>query len=196
MTAYLGDWDILQPWWWEPIMGPVLGLLVLAGLVAVGAGLYFLVARTARLQDYREALRGPEEEEPEEPIPEDVRDIQRWLEEELPEVSEEEIEEMEAILERALAEDIHPGMRREIEKRGIPVRLMDLPAPETVKDVGSLPTAIWHPALNAIEIYAALVKDECGRDRRAWRRLIGELLLHEMGHALGLGESEVKDFGV
>lgn len=196
MLAFLGDWDILQPWWWEPILGPVLGLLALAGLVAVGAGLYFLVARTTRLQAYRDALRVPEEEEEPEEMPGDAREIQRWMEEELPEVSEEEIEEMEAILERALAEDIHPGMRREIEKRGIPVRLLDLPSPETVKDVGYLPTAIWHPALNAIEIYAALVKDECGRDRREWRRLIGELLLHEVGHALGLGESEVKDFGV
>ncbi|MBI3129690.1 MAG: hypothetical protein HYZ11_18950 [Candidatus Tectomicrobia bacterium] len=196
MSSILGDWDFLQPWWWEPILAPVLGLLALAGLAAVGAGLYFLAARTTRLQDYREALRGPEEEGDEPPLPEDVREIQRWMERELPEVSEEEIDEMEAILERSLAEDIHPDMRREIEKRGIPVRLMDLPTPETVKDVGYLPTAIWHPAMNAIEIYAALVKDECGRDRRAWRRLIGELLLHEMGHALGLGESEVKDFGV
>ena len=178
----------------EPILAPVLGLLVLAGLAALGAGLYFMAARTTRLKDYREALFPPEEE-PEE-IPEDVRGIQRWMEREFPEVSEVEVEAMEGILAVVLREDIHPQMRREIERRGIPVRLLDLPSPETVKDVGYLPTAIWHPALNAIEIYAALVLDETGGEPRAVRRLMGELLLHEMGHALGLGESEVQDFGV
>ena len=194
MSAYIGDWDFLHAWWWEPILAPVLGLLVLAGLAALGAGLYFMAARTTRLKDYREALFPPEEE-PEE-IPEDVRGIQRWMEREFPEVSEVEVEAMEGILAVVLREDIHPQMRREIERRGIPVRLLDLPSPETVKDVGYLPTAIWHPALNAIEIYAALVLDETGGEPREVRRLMGELLLHEMGHALGLGESEVQDFGV
>jgi len=191
--GWLGDWDLLNWWWCEPIFAPVAGLALLAGLAAVGAGLYFLIARTTRLTDYREALSPPGEEER---LPEDEEELARYLEEELPEVSDEEIRQMERILERVMREDIHPEMRREIEKRGIPVRLLDLPTPETVKDVGYIPVAVWIPQLNAIEIYASLVKEECEGRAREYRRLMGELLLHEMGHALGLGESEVKDFGV
>lgn len=192
----MGDWDFFYWWWWKPIIDPMLGLLLLAFLVLLGALLYSFVASRASMEDYRNLAKTPAEIEAERSLPEDEEEISEFLHDYYPEVSEEEIEQMEDILSDVLAKDIHPDMLREIKKRCIPVRLVDLPSPGTVKDVGGLPLAVWIPQLEAIEIYACPMKMHCRGNLEAYRPYMGNLLLHEMGHALGLGESKIKDFGV
>ncbi|MEE9256958.1 MAG: hypothetical protein V3V56_07295 [bacterium] len=192
----MADWDFLYWWWWKPIIDPILGLLWLAFFILLGVLLYSFVASRTKLDDYRNMLKTPEELEAERNLPEDEDELSEFLRSYYPEVSEEEIEQMEDVLAVVLREDIHPDMLREITERGIPVRLLDLPSPGTVKDVGGLALAVWIPQMEAIEIYACPMKMHCRGDARAYRPYMGNLLLHEMGHALGLGESKIKDFGV
>lgn len=192
MTNLLGDWNFLQSWWWKPYIKPLIGLAWFAGVIALGAIIFFAVMGSARLSEYREALFPPKEPE----IPEDEAELIDFMESYFPEASEEEIILMEQILDDVMKEDIHPQMAREIEARGIPVRLLTLPPPEIVRAVGNYPVAVWIPQLNAIEIYASVVKSECRRDPKRYREKIGDLLLHEIGHALGLDEPKIKDFGV
>lgn len=192
----MGDWDFLYWWWWKPIIDPILGLLWLAFFVLMGVLLYSFVASRTKMEDYRNLAKTPEEIEAERDLPEDEEELSEFLHNYYPEVSEEEIEGMESILADVLAEDIHPDMLREIKERGIPVRLVDLPSSVTVKDVGGLPLAVWIPRFEAIEIYACPMKLHCRGNTEAYRPYMGNLLLHEMGHALGLGESKIKDFGV
>ena len=192
----IGDWNFLNWWWWKPIIDPILGLLWFAFFILLGALLYSFIAARTELDDYRNMLKTPEEIEAERDLPEDEEELASFLRNYYPEVTEEEIEEMEDILADVLAEDIHPDMRKEIEARSIPVRLVDLPSPVTVRDVDGLPLAVWIPQMEAIEIYACPMKLHCEGNPRAYRPYMGNLLLHEMGHALGLGESKIKDFGV
>ena len=192
----MADWDFLYWWWWKPIIDPILGLLWLAFFILLGVLLYSFVASRTKLDDYRNMLKTPEELEAERNLPEDEDELSEFLRSYYPEVSEEEIEQMEDVLAVVLRKDIHPDMLREITERGIPVRLLDLPSPGTVKDVDGLPLAVWIPQMEAIEIYACPMKMHCRGDARAYRPYMGNLLLHEMGHALGLGESKIKDFGV
>lgn len=192
----MGDWNFLYWWWWKPIIEPVLGLLWLAFFALLAALLYSFVAARTEMEDYRNLAKTREEIEAECELPEDEEEIERFLNDYYPEVYEEEIEEMENILESVLREDIHPEMRIEIERRGIPVRLVDLPSARTVRDVGALPLAVWIPQLEAIEIYAGPMKLHCRGDNKAYRSYMGDLLLHEMGHALGLDEPKIGDFGV
>ncbi len=192
----MGDWDFLYWWWWKPIIDPILGLLWLAFFILMGVLLYSFVASRTKMEDYRNLAKTPEEIEAERDLPEDEEELSEFLHNYYPEVSEEEIEGMEGLLADVLAEDIHPDMLREITERGIPVRLVDLPSPGTVKDVGGLPLAVWIPRMQAIEIYACPMKLHCRGNAAAYRPYMGNLLLHEMGHALGLGESKIKDFGV
>ncbi len=189
---WLGDWNFLNWWWWRPIIEPIVGLLWLAFFILVGVLIYAFVGSRSKISDYRVSSLDPGEME----IPAEESEIARYLETHYPDVSEDEILEMEDILETVLREDIHEEMAREIERRGIPVRLIDLPTPDLVKDVGGLPLAVWIPSLEAIEIFASPMKKHCGGDPAHYREYMGNLLLHEMGHALGLGESKIKDFGV
>lgn len=192
----MGDWDFLYWWWWQPIIDPIIGLLGLAFFVLVGALLYSFVASRTKMDDYRNLAKTAEEIAAERDLPEDEEELTAFLHNYYPEVSEEEVGEMEAILAVVLAEDIHPDMLREITERKIPVRLVDLPLPGTVRDVGGLPLAVWIPRMETIEIYACPMKMHCRGNAAAYRPYMGNLLLHEMGHALGLGESKIKDFGV
>ncbi len=192
MANLLGDWNFLQYWWWKPYVNPLIGLAWFAGVIALGAIIFFAITGSAKLSEYREAVFPPKEPE----IPEDEAALVEFMESFFPEVSEEEILLMEQILDDVMREDIHPQMGREIEARGIPVRLLTLPLPEIVRAVGNYPVAVWIPRLNAIEIYASVVKSECRRDPRRYREKIGDLLLHEIGHALDLDEPKIKDFGV
>ncbi len=192
MANLLGDWDFLQYWWWKPYVTPLVALASFAGVIALGALVFFAITGSARLSEYREAILPSREPE----VPADEEALAEFMESFFPEVSEEEILLMERILEDVVEEDIHPEMAREIRERGIPVRLLALPPPEIVRAAGSYPVAAWIPRLNAIEIYAAVVQHECRRDARRYREKMGELLLHEIAHALGLDEPKIKDFGV
>lgn len=187
----LGDWDFLNWWWWKPIIEPLAGLAWLSLLVLAAALLYLLFGNRDTAE-FRKALEPPDAPA----VPSDEEEIADWMAARFPDVSEEEILDIEEILEEVIREDIHPEMAAEIERRGIPVRVMALPLPGTVKDVGSVPLAVWIPAMNAIEIYAGPMKRHCRGNPAAYRPYMGDLLLHEMAHALGLDEPKIKDFGV
>ncbi len=190
----IGDWNFLYWWWWQPIIEPIVGFLWLVGFILAGTIIYAFFHSRAKMSDYREMFLSPEEIERD--LPEDVAEISDFLDSCYPDVSEEEILGMEEILDAVIREDIHPDMSREIERRGIPVHLMALPSPEMVKEIGNVPLAVWVPAMSAIEIYAAPMKMHCQGRVDAYRNYMGDLLLHEMGHALGLDEPKIKDFGV
>ncbi len=192
MTNLLGDWNFLQSWWWKPYVKPLIGLGWFAGVIALGAIIFLAVMGSARLSEYRDAFFSPKEPE----IPEDEAALVEFMESFFPEASEDDIILMEQILDEVIKEDIHPQMAREIEARGISVRLLVLPPPEIVRAVGNYPVAAWIPSINAIEIYASIVKSECRQNPNRYKELIGDLLLHEIGHALGLDEPKIKDFGV
>ena len=194
MLIPLGDWNFLNWWWWRPFIEPIAGLLWLLLVVLAGVLIYALIGSRTKMSDYREMFLLPEEIDSN--LPEDEIAISEFMDASFPDVSEDEILEMEEILDTAIREDIHPDMAREIERRGIPVHLLALPSPGLVKDVGSVPLAVWIPAMGAIEIYAAPMKLNCGGDIKRYRGYMGNLLLHEMGHALGLDEPKIKDFGV
>jgi hypothetical protein len=191
---FLGDWNFLNWWWWKPIIEPIVGLLWFLSFIAVGAIIYAYISSQTRMRDYREMVLTPDERDFD--LPDDEAEYGAYMDQYFPDVFEDEILEMEEILDTVIREDIHPEMAQEIEQRGIPVHLMALPAPGVVKDVGSIPLAVWIPAMGAIEIYAAPMKMHCGGDRSAYRVYMGNLLLHEMAHALGLDEPKIKDFGV
>jgi hypothetical protein len=191
---YLGDWNFLNWWWWQPIVDPIAGLLWLISFVLLGTLIYSFVSSRTKMSDYREMFISPEEINSK--LPTDEAEIGAFLEATYPEIFEDEILEMEELLDTVIRRDIHPDMASEIEKRGIPVHLLALPSPGVVKEVGSVPLAVWIPAMGAIEIYAAPMKYHCGGNSKAYRGYMGNLLLHEMGHALGLDEHKIKDFGV
>ncbi len=190
----LGEWDFLYGWWWKPFIAPLLGLLWALAIIAAGGAVYYLVAGRTTITRYRQLFYTEDEAGPE--IPSSEEEIDALLAEHYLEVSEEEILEMEGILEAVIREDVHPDMAKEIERRGIPVRMMALPPARTVKEVGAVPLAVWIPKMNAVEIYGGPMKQHCGGDARAYRGYMGEMLLHEMAHALGLDEPKIKDFGV
>jgi len=191
---FLGDWNFLNWWWWRPIIEPIAGLLWLLSFIAGGAIIYAFISSRTRMRDYREMVLPPEDNDLD--LPEDEAEYGEYMDQYFPDVSEDEILEMEEILDTVIREDIHPDMAREIEERGIPVHLLSLPTPGMVKEVGSVPLAVWIPSMGAIEIYAAPMKMHCKGNTNAYRGYMGNLLLHEMGHALGLDEPKIKDFGV
>lgn len=184
MANLLGDWDFLQYWWWRPYLVPLAALASFAGVIALGALVFFAITGSARLSEYRKAVLPSRETE----APADEEALAEFMESFFPEVSEEEILRMERILEDVLEEDIHPEMARALRERGIPVRLLALPSPEIVRAAGRYPAAAWMPRLNAIEIYAAVVQHECGRAPGRCREKMGASLLGEIAHALGLDE--------
>jgi len=191
---YLGEWDFFYGWYWKPIIEPVLGFIWVASFVLLAVLIYSFISARTKLSDYREMFLLPEEIGKK--LPEEEEEIQRYLNTYFPDVSEDEILDMEEILEAVIREDIHPEMALEIENRGIPVHLLDLPSPAVVKEIGSVPLAVWVPSMGAIEIYASLMKVHCNGNEKEYRNYMGKLLLHEMAHALGLDEPKIKDFGV
>ncbi len=189
-----GEWDFLYGWWWKPFIDPLLGLLWTLAIIAAGGAIYYLVAGRTTIARYRQLFYTEDEAGPE--IPSSEEEIEALLAAHYPEVSEEEVLEMEGILEAVIREDVHPDLAKEIGRRGIPVRVMALPPARTVKEVGAVPLAVWIPRMNAVEIYGAPMKLHCGGNAGAYRKYMGEMLLHEMAHALGLDEPKIKDFGV
>ncbi|MDA1000149.1 MAG: hypothetical protein O2807_06485 [bacterium] len=190
----LGDWDFANWWWWKPILDPLFGLIWLIVLAGIGVAIYAFIGSRTKMSDYRAVLM--ESDAPAPRKSSDEKELAGFMDAYFPEVSEREILRMQEILDEVLSTDIHPEMMAEIERREIPVHLVDLPAPAMVKEVGGWPLAVWIPATQSIEIYAAPMKMHCGGDADAYRGYMGNLLLHEMGHALGLGETKLKDFGV
>lgn len=190
----LGDWDFVNWWWWKPILDPIFGLIWLVILAGIGAAIYAVIGSRTKMSDYRAVLMESEVPAPQETA--DEKELADFMVSYFPEVSEDEILWMQEVLADVLSKDIHPEMMAELERRKIPVHLVDLPSPAMVKEVGGWPLAVWIPATESIEIYAAPMKLHCGEDAEACRGYMGNLLLHEMGHALGLGETKLKDFGV
>jgi len=191
---YLGEWNFFYGWFWKPIIEPLLEFIWLISFILFVALIYSFISARTKVSNYKEMFLFPEEID--QKLPKEEKAIQQFLDTRFPDVSEEEILEMERILETVILEDIHPEMALEIENRGIPVRLMALPEPEVVKEIGSVPLAVWIPSIGTIEIYASLMKLHCNGNEKKYRNYIGKLLLHEMGHALGLDEPKIKDFGV
>ena len=76
MANLVGDWNFLQYWWWKPYIKPLIGLAWFAGVIALGAIIFFAVMGSARLSEYREALFPPEEPE----IPEDEAALVEFME--------------------------------------------------------------------------------------------------------------------
>jgi len=191
MANLLGDWNFLQYWWWKPYLEPLVGLGWFAGVIALGSVLFFALTGSARLAEYRLAVFPPKEPE----IPADEAALAEFMESFFPEASEEEILRMERTLEDVMREEIHPEAARELEARGISVRLLTLPLPDAVREARGYPAAAWRPRLNAIEIYGSILKSECRGEPERWREKMGELLPREIGRALGADEPGAGDSG-
>lgn len=191
MANLLGDWNFLQYWWWKPYLDPLAGLAWFAGVIVLGALLFFVLTGSARLSEYRLALLPPKEPD----IPADEAALVEFMESFFPEVSEEEILLMERTLDDVMKEEVHPEAAREIKARGIAIRLLSLPLPETARAAGSYPAAAWIPRLNAIEIYGSILKRECGGDIGRYKEKIGESLLREITRALGADEAKIRNSG-
>ena len=191
MANLLGDWDFLQYWWWKPYLEPLAGLAWFAGVIVLGAILFFALTGSARLSEYRLAVLPPKEPD----VPADEAALAEFMESFFPEASEEEILLMERTLDDVMKEAVHPEAAREIEARGIAIRLLTLPLPETARAAGSYPAAAWLPRLNAIEIYGSILKRECGGDISRCREKMGESLLREIGRALGADEAKIRNSG-
>ena len=191
MANLLGDWNFLQSWWWKPYLEPLAGLAWFAGVIALGALLFFALTGSARLSEYRLAVPPPKEPD----VPADEAAIVEFMESFFPEVSEEEILLMEQTLDDVMKEEVHPEAAREIEARGIAIRLLTLPLPETARAAGSYPAAAWLPRLNAIEIYGSILKRECRGEIDRCREKMSESLLREIVRALGANEAKIRDSG-
>ncbi len=189
MAHLLGDWDFLHYWWWKPYLEFLVGLAWFAGVIAIGALIFFAITGSTRLAEYRASIFPPKEPE----IPEDEAALVEFMESFFPETSEEEILGMETIIEDVLREDVDPQAAHAIEERGIPVRLLTLPPPEVVRAARAYPLAAWVPHMGAIEVYASTLKGACLRDPRRYRQKIGEVLADEIARALEAQELEDSD---
>ncbi len=190
MANLLGDWNFLQHWWWKPYLTPLVGLAWFGGVIALGAIIFFAITGSARLSEYRKAILPPKEPD----VPADEAVLLEFMESFFPEILEEEILLMEHALEDVIKEDVPPEAADAIKARHIPIRLLALPLPEAVRAAGRYPAAAWVPRLNAIEIYAAVLKSECRRERSRYRRKMADSLLPEIRRALGPDAPETRGF--